>query len=221
MEFGKHQISIGKRLNVHEFGSARARGDRQAARRRPPGVAGGRLCARSAAGRASRRTSTSPPTPVRTALWICFPIPAAWARISAWCWCATSSTQVEVATFRSDHDYLDGRHPGAVHFESDPREDVLRRDFTINGLMMDPDTGEVLDYVGRARRSGARRHPRDRRPGRALPRRSSAAAARRPLRRAPRLRDRARRPSTRCARDHAADPARFRRSACATRWCAS
>jgi putative nucleotidyltransferase with HDIG domain len=55
--------------------------------------------------------------------------------------------QVEVATFRSDHDYLDGRHPEQVHFESDPREDVLRRDFTINGLMMDPDTGSVLDFV--------------------------------------------------------------------------
>src|SRR3954470_3454733 len=47
--------------------------------------------------------------------------------------------QVEVATFRSDHEYLDGRHPEQVHFESDPRADVLRRDFTINGLMMDPD----------------------------------------------------------------------------------
>src|SRR3954466_13652452 len=55
--------------------------------------------------------------------------------------------QVEVATFRSDHDYLDGRHPEHVRFESDPREDVLRRDFTINGLMLDPDTGLVLDYV--------------------------------------------------------------------------
>ena len=55
--------------------------------------------------------------------------------------------QVEVATFRSDHDYLDGRHPEQVRFESDPREDVLRRDFTINGLMMDPDTGSVLDFV--------------------------------------------------------------------------
>lgn len=55
--------------------------------------------------------------------------------------------QVEVATFRSDHDYLDGRHPEQVRFESDPREDVLRRDFTVNGLMMDPDSGEVLDYV--------------------------------------------------------------------------
>lgn len=59
--------------------------------------------------------------------------------------------QVEVATFRSDHDYLDGRHPEQVRFESDPRQDVLRRDFTINGLMMDPDDGKVLDFVeGRA-----------------------------------------------------------------------
>jgi poly(A) polymerase len=56
--------------------------------------------------------------------------------------------QVEVATFRSDHDYADGRRPASVHFESDPREDVLRRDFTINGLMMEAETGEVLDYVG-------------------------------------------------------------------------
>lgn len=55
--------------------------------------------------------------------------------------------QVEVATFRSDHDYLDGRHPEQVRFETDPREDVLRRDFTINGLMMDPEDGKVLDFV--------------------------------------------------------------------------
>ena len=55
--------------------------------------------------------------------------------------------QVEVATFRSDHDYLDGRHPEQVRFETDPREDVLRRDFTINGLLMDPDDGKVLDFV--------------------------------------------------------------------------
>jgi poly(A) polymerase len=55
--------------------------------------------------------------------------------------------QVEVATFRSDHDYLDGRHPEQVRFECDPREDVMRRDFTINGLMMDPADGRVLDFV--------------------------------------------------------------------------
>jgi putative nucleotidyltransferase with HDIG domain len=55
---------------------------------------------------------------------------------------------VEVATFRSDRDYTDGRRPSSVRFETDPRQDVLRRDFTINGLMMDPETGEVLDFVG-------------------------------------------------------------------------
>ena len=56
--------------------------------------------------------------------------------------------EVEVATFRSDHAYLDGRRPEAVEFETDPRQDVLRRDFTINGLLMDPATGETLDFVG-------------------------------------------------------------------------
>ncbi len=55
--------------------------------------------------------------------------------------------QVEVATFRSDRDYADGRRPTSVHFESDPREDAARRDFTINGMMMDPETHAVLDYV--------------------------------------------------------------------------
>ena len=57
-------------------------------------------------------------------------------------------SQVEVATFRSDREYSDGRRPDAVHFEGDPRQDVLRRDFTINGLMMDSETGTVLDWVG-------------------------------------------------------------------------
>src|SRR5690242_152686 len=57
-------------------------------------------------------------------------------------------SQIEVATFRSDHDYEDGRRPASVHFENDPRQDVLRRDFTMNGLLMDPDSGEVLDFVG-------------------------------------------------------------------------
>src|SRR5450432_366129 len=56
--------------------------------------------------------------------------------------------QVEVATFRSDHAYEDGRHPEFVRFESDPRQDALRRDFTINGLMMDPVSGEVLNFAG-------------------------------------------------------------------------
>ena len=59
-----------------------------------------------------------------------------------------SLEQVEVATFRSDNDYSDGRRPTSVHFEHEPRQDVLRRDFTINGLLMDPESGEVLDYLG-------------------------------------------------------------------------
>jgi poly(A) polymerase len=75
---------------------------------------------------------------------------------------------VEVATFRSDLGYSDGRHPDHVRFSQDPREDAARRDFTINGMMLDPlcnettrvtteetseeatgeTTGNVLDFVG-------------------------------------------------------------------------
>src|SRR5271155_4741299 len=65
---------------------------------------------------------------------------------------------VEIATFRSDHSYADGRHPGRVVFETDPRQDVLRRDFTINALLLDPSalnfssspsslSSQVVDYV--------------------------------------------------------------------------
>jgi putative nucleotidyltransferase with HDIG domain len=61
------------------------------------------------------------------------------------------SFQVEVATFRSDVGYSDGRHPDQVVYSQTPEEDVQRRDFTINGLLMRHDTGEVLDFVdGRA-----------------------------------------------------------------------
>jgi poly(A) polymerase len=60
---------------------------------------------------------------------------------------------VEVATFRSDVGYSDGRHPDEVRFSKDPREDVQRRDFTINGMMLDPlvfgtTTNGILDFVG-------------------------------------------------------------------------
>jgi poly(A) polymerase len=55
---------------------------------------------------------------------------------------------IEVATFRSDGAYSDGRHPDEVQFSKDVRLDVQRRDFTINGLLLDSDTNEVLDYVG-------------------------------------------------------------------------
>jgi len=54
----------------------------------------------------------------------------------------------EVATFRTDGIYLDGRHPESVTFSSSPKEDAIRRDFTINGLMYDPLSETLLDYVG-------------------------------------------------------------------------
>jgi len=56
--------------------------------------------------------------------------------------------QIEVATYRSDHGYTDGRHPDAVRFAASAQADVRRRDFTINGLLYDPLAGKVLDYVG-------------------------------------------------------------------------
>ena len=56
---------------------------------------------------------------------------------------------IEVATFRSDGIYSDGRHPDQVQYSKSPEEDVQRRDFTINGLLMDPlDNDRVLDFVG-------------------------------------------------------------------------
>jgi poly(A) polymerase len=55
----------------------------------------------------------------------------------------------EVATFRSDGLYSDGRHPNEVRYTTRPEEDVQRRDFTINGLLLDPlDHDRVLDFVG-------------------------------------------------------------------------
>ncbi|HVH86726.1 MAG TPA: CCA tRNA nucleotidyltransferase [Terriglobales bacterium] len=55
---------------------------------------------------------------------------------------------IEVATYRSDIGYSDGRHPDAVRYSDTAKEDVQRRDFTINGLLLDPTKNEVLDYVG-------------------------------------------------------------------------
>lgn len=57
-----------------------------------------------------------------------------------------NGNRYEVATFRSDEAYLDGRRPSRVHFGS-AREDALRRDFTLNALFLDPLTGDVVDYV--------------------------------------------------------------------------
>jgi poly(A) polymerase len=54
---------------------------------------------------------------------------------------------IEIATFRTDGSYRDGRRPESVTF-STPGEDARRRDFTINGLFEVPETGEVIDHVG-------------------------------------------------------------------------
>jgi tRNA nucleotidyltransferase/poly(A) polymerase len=59
----------------------------------------------------------------------------------------TAGGPVEVARFRADAEYKDGRHPTGVVFSS-PEEDAKRRDFTINALFCDPVKGEVADYVG-------------------------------------------------------------------------
>jgi len=56
-------------------------------------------------------------------------------------------TWIQVATFRSEAAYSDGRHPDRVAY-ADVRQDALRRDFTINALFMDPETGRILDFVG-------------------------------------------------------------------------
>ncbi|MCH8029141.1 MAG: CCA tRNA nucleotidyltransferase [Candidatus Dadabacteria bacterium] len=54
----------------------------------------------------------------------------------------------EVATFRKDLSYSDGRHPDSVIYSADEKEDVTRRDFTINALLYDPFREEIMDYVG-------------------------------------------------------------------------
>ena len=56
------------------------------------------------------------------------------------------SHEYQVATFRAETDYTDGRRPGSVRF-TDAREDALRRDFTINGLFYDPIADELHDWV--------------------------------------------------------------------------
>jgi poly(A) polymerase len=59
-----------------------------------------------------------------------------------------SDARVEVATFRTDLRYSDGRHPDAVVFGRSAEQDVRRRDFTINGLLLDPRDNSILDFVG-------------------------------------------------------------------------
>ncbi len=91
----------------------------------------------------------------------------------------------EVATFRHDGAYSDGRRPDAVRFSTDAREDVLRRDFTINGMLLDPlvfeETGDAagatLDYRRWPRGPGDRSSACDRGAGAAVCRGQAADAA--------------------------------------------
>ena len=53
----------------------------------------------------------------------------------------------EVATFRKEENYSDGRHPDEVIYSDEVSDDVIRRDFTINGMLYDPDSTEIIDYV--------------------------------------------------------------------------
>lgn len=53
----------------------------------------------------------------------------------------------EIATFRSDGNYSDGRRPDEVSLHSSPEEDAMRRDFTINALFADPQSGDIVDFV--------------------------------------------------------------------------
>src|SRR6202035_3910958 len=62
---------------------------------------------------------------------------------------SSKSRAVEVATFRSDIGYSDGRHPDEVRFSRDPREDVAPRDFTLHRMLLDPVGGEGVHVVGR------------------------------------------------------------------------
>lgn len=59
----------------------------------------------------------------------------------------SNEQQFEVATFRTESKYNDGRHPELVKYSKSEKEDVLRRDFTINGLLYDPFKNELFDYT--------------------------------------------------------------------------
>ena len=98
---------------------------------------------------------------------------------------------VEVATFRTDGSYRDGRRPEEVTF-STPEEDAQRRDFTVNGLFQDPATDEVIDFVGGQADLAAKVLRAIGNPGGALPRGSPAPDARGAVCHDPRVGNRAR-----------------------------
>ena len=100
---------------------------------------------------AGPRTTTWPPTPRRrksarcSAIKRTLPLGAAFGVITVLG--PRPAGMIEVATFRQDAEYSDGRHPDHVTFSS-AREDAARRDFTINGMFFDPIDRQVIDFVG-------------------------------------------------------------------------
>ncbi len=124
--------------------------------------------------------------------------------------------EVEVATFRSDGAYVDGRRPESVVFSS-PEIDASRRDFTINGMFLDPLTDEVIDYVGGRCRPPQPHPPRHRRPLGPIPRGQAPPSPCRPFRRAVPVDDRAGDP--RCDRRDGPPGCRGRRRANRVRNC--
>ena len=158
---------------------------------RIPGISCRRLRPRSCCSAANLWTMTSRLPLLQTWCSRCFRAPSRLGLTSASCWwpMSTRSTPkspgasmlvTEVATFRSDGVYSDGRHPDAVRYTTSAEEDVQRRDFTINGLLLDPaspsryDPGrtfavrEVIDFVGGLADLDAGHPPRHRRPAAAL-----------------------------------------------------
>jgi poly(A) polymerase len=87
--------------------------------------------------------TSATPTQVQAAFEITEPVGVAFGVVLV----ILDGAAYEVATFRSDGAYTDGRHPSSVRFVS-PEEDALRRDFTVNGLFYDPERDEVIDFVG-------------------------------------------------------------------------
>jgi poly(A) polymerase len=88
--------------------------------------------------------TSAPPTAVRTLFPNTVPVGAKFGVVLVLG--EPGGEQVEVATFRSESGYADHRHPQVVRY-GDARGDAERRDFTMNGLFLDPETGRIVDYV--------------------------------------------------------------------------
>ena len=144
---------------------------------RLPGALGGGLRARPHPGSDARRITTWRPTRLPNRSWrSCRSARSPSGSRSASCGSGIRTgpgAEVEVATFRSDGAYVDGRRPESVVFSS-PELDAARRDFTINGMFLDPLTDTLIDYVGGHAGPEESHPPRHRRPRGPIPRGQAA-----------------------------------------------